>query len=237
MQKKVVIIPTYNESENIDPIIKEVLSYVPEVHILVVDDNSPDGTAGVVEEIMKTNPRVSILKRKGKEGLGKAYRNAFEVLLSDPTVEVLCTFDADFSHDPRYLPSMFNLLKSADVVIGSRYAKGGGVDDGWTMYRKLLSRAANFYIRSITRIPVSDCTSGFHMIKTSQLRKIDLNAINSSGHAFLIELKYSLFKSGARMAEVPVILRARAKGVSKVSGRAYKEGLLAPLRIVFKRKA
>lgn len=236
MQKIVVIIPTYNEAQNIAPIIARVREFEPTVDILVVDDNSPDGTADVVRDLMATDTHLALLSRRGKEGLGKAYLNAFSEVLKDSSIEWVQMMDADFSHDPKYLPNMFAASGHADVVIGSKYVPGGGTV-GWVAWRRWLSRFANRYCRIITGMPVNDCTAGFILMRTSFMRDAHLEAINTKGHAFMMELKYRLWKKGARIVEIPILLEDRQHGASKMSRGVIIEGILAPWKMRFKKAA
>lgn len=233
MQKIVVIIPTYNEVENIAHIVRRVRESLQHARVLVVDDNSPDGTGAIVRALMAQDSNISLLSRRGKDGLGKAYLDAFAEVLKDQSVEWVQVMDADFSHDPKYLPNLSAVSDSADVVIGSRYVAGGGTV-GWTLWRKLLSRFANLYCRIVTGMPISDCTAGFILMRADLLRAIPLQSIKSSGFAFLMELKYMLWKHGARIAESPVMFQDRLDGTSKLSGHIVREGLLAPLIMRFK---
>lgn len=234
MQKIVVIIPTYNEAQNIAPIIARVREFEPTVDILVVDDNSPDGTAGVVRSLMQKDSHLSLLSRKGKEGLGKAYLNAFAEVMKDPNVEWIQMLDADFSHDPKYLPSLFAQTTNADVVIGSRYVKGGGTV-GWSFWRRWLSRFANAYCRVITGMPLNDTTAGYILMSTSFMKNAYLEDIHTRGHAFMMELKYRLWKKGARIVEIPILLEDRQHGASKMSRGVIMEGVLAPWKMRFKK--
>ncbi len=234
MQKIVVIIPTYNEAQNIAPIITRVRESAPEIHIRIVDDNSPDGTADVVRELMAKDTYISLLSREGKEGLGKAYLSAFAEVLKDPSVEWIQMMDADFSHDPKYLPFLFAQTTNADVIIGSRYVNGGGTV-GWTLWRRWLSRFANRYCRVITGMPVNDCTAGFILMRTSFIREGHLEDINAKGHAFMMELKYRLWKRGARIVETPILLEDRQHGASKVSRGVIIEAVLAPWKMRFRK--
>ena len=233
MQNIVVIIPTYNEAQNIALIASGVRESAPEVRILIVDDNSPDGTASIVRELITKDTNISLLSRKGKEGLGKAYLNAFAEVLKDPSVEWIQMMDADFSHDPKYLPNMFAASEHADVVIGSKYVPGGGTV-GWVAWRRWLSRFANRYCRVITGMPVNDCTAGFILMRTSFMLKAHLEDIRAKGHAFMMELKYRLWKEGARIVEIPILLEDRQHGASKMSRGVIIEGVLAPWKMRFK---
>lgn len=236
MQNRVVIIPTYNEAQNIAPIIARVREFEPAVDILVVDDNSPDGTATIVQGLMTSDVHIKLLNRKGKEGLGKAYVHAFTEVMKDPNVEWIQMMDADFSHDPKYLPEAFAARDQADVVIGSKYVPGGGTV-GWVAWRRWLSRFANYYCRIITGMPVNDCTAGFILMRTSFMREAHLEDINAKGHAFMMELKYRLWKKGARIMEIPILLEDRQHGVSKMSRGVIMEGVLAPWKMRFKKAA
>lgn len=228
----IVVIPTYNERKNIGALIKEIFSVVPEIHILVADDNSPDGTAVTVEELIKKYPNLSLLKRPVKNGLGRAYIEAFKKLLTNSETENIITMDADFSHNPKYLPEMLEATKEHDLVIGSRYVKGGGITH-WEFWRRLLSRGGNFYVRMILGRKILDWSSGFNCIKVSILRNIDLNKIEFSGYAFLSSLKYFLVKAGVRTKEIPIIFEERRGGKSKISGNIIREGILAPWKLLF----
>ena len=234
MDKTVIIIPTYNEAENIGKIIARVREFLPKIDILVVDDNSPDGTADIVRALMASDSHVRMLNRKGKEGLGKAYLNAFDEAMKDPSVGWIQMLDADFSHDPKYLPGMLALRENADLIIGSRYVPGGGTI-GWVLWRRWLSRFANAYCRFITGMPVNDCTSGFNLMRTSFMREARLGEIHAKGHAFMMELKHRLWKAGARVVEVPVLLEDRHAGKSKMSKGVIFEGVKAPWKMRFRR--
>ncbi len=231
--KTVVVIPTYNERDTVESIIHRVFETVPNINVLIVDDNSPDKTSEVVEALMNKFPNLSILKRKGKEGLGKAYVHAFKVILSDHNIERIITMDADQSHDPSYIPSMLKLSKDYDLVIGSRYVKGGDIV-GWEKSRKFLSYFGNLYSRLITRIKVKDLTAGYNVISTDFLRLINLDNIGSAGYSFTIEFKNCFSRSGARIYEFPIIFRNRVVGESKISKKIIYEGLLIPWRLISK---
>jgi len=228
--KTTIIIPTYNERENIAQIVPEIFKHAPEVRILVVDDNSPDKTYDVVREMQKKFPNLSLLLRQQKAGLGKAYIHAFETVLEDGKSDAILMMDADFSHNPEYVPAMLKLGAEAGVVIGCRYIKGGKIVD-WPLSRRLLSRFANFYAGAILRLPIHDYTSGFIFMRTEYLRKVNLDNINSRGYAFLMELKSLLWLRGARIAELPIVLRDRTRGASKMSGGVIWEGVGAPWKI------
>lgn len=233
--KSVIIIPTYNERENISQLVTEIFNAVPpSVYVMVVDDNSPDGTGDIVESLKKVFPRLSLLRRSGKEGLGKAYLDAFEKVLADRDADSVIMMDADFSHHPRYLKEMLSKKDDYDVIIGSRYISGGGVE-GWELWRRVLSFGGNLYCRIITRMPITDCTGGFNLIRTDILRTIDPSGFDASGYAFILELKYFLFKEGARFVEFPIIFKNRTGGESKISNHIIKEGILAPWKMIMKK--
>jgi len=234
MSKISILIPTYNEKENIEIIIRTIFSLHPDIYIKVIDDNSPDSTANVVQVLMNEFPNLSILKRKGKEGLGKAYINGFEEILQDGTFSHVCMMDADFSHDPKYLSEIIKNSLDFDVVVGSRYIKNGGTE-GWELWRRMLSRWGNFYCRNITRMPIRDCTGGFNLIKAEILRKVDFSRFDTSGYAFIMELKYSFYKLGAKFKEVPIIFKNRTGGESKISNHIIREGILAPWKLIIKK--
>jgi len=229
--KDVIIIPTYNEKKNIGKLLRIISSILPSTHVLVVDDNSPDGTSEEVKKIKKEIPNLELLLRPDKEGLGKAYIDAFRKVLTDSDIRCIYTMDADFSHSPQFLLKIFQEIEKFDVIIGSRYVKGGGIQ-GWPFWRKALSRLANLYAQIVLALPIKDCTSGFLCIKTSFLRKIDLEEINASGFAFLVELKYSLRKKGARFKEIPIIVENRKEGKSKITIGIVLEGIFTSLRLI-----
>lgn len=225
-----ILLPTYNERENVEPIIRAILAAVPAVHILVIDDNSPDGTAEVVRALCGEFKNLRLLPRPRKEGLGKAYLDAFGHVLAEGGFEAVLTMDADFSHDPCYLPGILAQGAAHDIVIGSRYTQGGGVE-GWEFWRRMLSGWANFYCRAITGMPFRDCTAGYMFMRADILRSLDLGGIRMSGYAFLMELKYTLWRSGASFAEVPIVFRCRRSGESKISSHIIGEGVFAPWRL------
>ncbi len=230
----VIIIPTYNEKENIGRLLKIVSSILPSVSILVVDDNSPDKTFREVENLKKEIPNLDLLLRQEKEGLGKAYVDAISRVLADPDVRSVCTMDADFSHSPQFLSQMFQEIgRGIDVVVGSRYVKGGGIV-GWPLWRKLLSRGANLYGQIFFHLPIRDCTSGFMCINAALLRRINLKEISASGFAFLVELKYALWKKGACFAEVPIIVENRKEGQSKITTGIILEGVATSWKVIRK---
>jgi len=232
--KTLIIVPTYNERENILLLVPALFSTVPDSDVLVVDDNSPDKTADVVRSLIRKYPQLHLLSRPGKQGLGKAYLHAFNEALKDEALETIIMMDADFSHNPSYLLAMLEARRHAGLVIGSRYIKGGGTE-GWEWWRKMLSFFGNLYCRLVTRMPIHDFTAGFNAIDANLLRKIDLSELTLAGYAFLIELKYRLWREGAQASEVPIIFRNRTEGESKLNGHIISEGIIAPWRIIFKK--
>jgi dolichol-phosphate mannosyltransferase len=234
MKKTCVILPTYNEKENIEPILKSIFKVAPNVSVMVVDDNSPDGTAGIVELLKNQYPNLSLMRRARKEGLGRAYIDAFKKVLSEGAVEKIIMMDADFSHSPSYLPKMIEESENYDVVVGSRYVEGGKTV-GWELWRRLLSRGGNFYARIITGMPIRDLTGGFNLINKNFLEKINLEDFDASGYAFMMELKDVLFRGGARFKEIPIVFKNRVGGESKISNHIIKEGVMAPWRMRLKK--
>jgi dolichol-phosphate mannosyltransferase len=224
-----VIIPTYNERENIPEVMRRVLEY-PRLSVLVVDDASPDGTGMIVAAEMEREPRVHLLRRAGKQGLGTAYVAGFRYGL-ERGARFLFEMDADFSHDPRYLPSLLHAAETTyDLVIGSRYIPGGGTTD-WGLLRRLISRGGNLYARLILGVPVADLTGGFRCYRRSALEAIDLDRIRSNGYSFQIEMAYRVRKAGLRVGEVPIIFPDRRVGASKMSKAIVAEALINVVRL------
>jgi len=231
--KIAVVIPTYNERENIKSLFERIFSYLPDSTILIVDDNSPDGTAGVVRELQKNDKRIFLLNREKKDGLGSAYRDGFRYLFSLGTFDKIVMMDGDGSHDPSYLPQMVAGGDPGLVTLGSRYVKGGGTEN-WEFWRRMLSYWGNFYSRLITGLPIKDCTAGFHCIGTKLLSRLPLDKFHASGYAFLIELKYYLWEEGAKFREVPIVFANRESGASKMSNHIIREGIITPWRLRLK---
>ena len=235
LNKILAIIPTYDERENIRKVIDLVLKVDPRISILVVDDNSPDGTADIVEEITRTNPRVELLRRSGKMGLGTAYVAGFKTALEqgfDAVIEI----DADLSHNPNDLPRMLRLAdKDAHFVIGSRYVSGVNVVN-WPLQRLLLSYFASVYSRLVTRMPFRDLTAGFAVIRREVLETIDLDRIRSNGYAFQIEIKFLAWKSGFKLVESPIVFVERTEGASKMNRRIVLEAIFMVWKLRFSRR-
>lgn len=224
MNPALVVIPTYNERDNIGPITRAVLAADPRVDVLIVDDASPDGTGEVADALAKDEPRVSVLHRRGKEGLGRAYLHAFRVGL-ERGYSYLVEMDADFSHHPRYLPRLLDeAVAGADLVLGSRYVPGGGTVN-WGLGRRLLSRGGSLYARRVLGVSVRDLTGGFKCFSRRVLEGLDLDAVMSSGYGFQIELTYRALKKGFSVTEVPIVFEDRRVGQSKMSRRIFMEAV------------
>lgn len=229
-----VVVPTYNERDNLPEIVEGILQHAPAAHILIVDDNSPDGTGALADELSAARPRrIFVLHRAGKEGLGKAYVEGFKYALARD-YEIIVQMDADFSHDPKYLPTFFEAIQTNDLVIGSRYVNGISVVN-WDLKRLILSKAASFYVRLITRMPIADCTAGFKCWRREALASIGLDRVFSNGYVFLAETSYRAHRKGLRIKEVPIIFVERRLGRSKMSGSIMVEGVLSVLRMPFRR--
>ena len=219
-----VLIPTYNERENLPKIVPLVLEQHPGIEILVIDDASPDGTGRVADELAAAEPRIHVLHRAGKLGLGPAYLAGFKWGL-ERGYPLLCEMDADLSHSPDMLPTFMEHAREADVVIGSRYLNGRVTVVDWPMSRLLISYFGCWYARTITGLAVADATGGFNCWRAEVLRAIDLNRIASNGYAFQIELKFRAARRGFRLVEVPIVFTERDSGESKMSGKIVREAV------------
>jgi len=219
-----VIIPTYNEMENLPRIVPAVLNQDDRLSILIVDDNSPDGTGQLADEMAEGNPSIHVLHRPGKAGLGKAYLAGFKWALEHEYDRVF-EMDADFSHDPKYLPKFLEATEKADLVLGSRYISGVNVIN-WPMTRLLLSYFANVYARLVTGMPVRDATGGFKCFRREVLEAIDLDNVRSNGYAFQIEMSFRVWKKGFTIREIPIIFTDREHGQSKMSKGIVREAIL-----------
>jgi dolichol-phosphate mannosyltransferase len=231
-RKKLIIIPTYNELENLPRLLPEVLSKDEGLEVLVVDDNSPDGTADFVENESQKNNRIHLIRRSSKQGLGTAYIEGFKFALQNG-YQLIFEMDADFSHDPDELPRFIEEINTADVVLGSRYKNGVNVIN-WPMRRLLLSWFANWYTRVITGLPVHDATGGFKCFKREVLESIDLDKVKSNGYAFQIEMNYKAWKKGFKIKEIPIIFMDRIKGKSKMSKKIVREAVTMVWKLRFK---
>ena len=225
-----ILIPTLKERKNLGKLIPAIFDLMPDISVLVVDDNSNDGTAEFLNSL--NYPKLFFLERKNNLGYGKSCIEGFRWFL-DKSYKYIVTMDADFSHDYRTIPQMLEKLKSADMIIGSRYITGGKIQN-WKWHRKILSRIANYYVRSILRLNIKDVTTGFNAYRKESLAKIDLNKIKSDGYAFLVELKYKLVKSGASFLEYPIVFAERREGQSKMSGKIILESVMLPWHLLNK---
>lgn len=232
--EKLVIIPTYNEKENISGIVRAILSLNKNYHVLVIDDGSPDGTAEIVRQLQILHPRELFLEeRKGKSGLGTAYIHGFKWAISRD-YQYIFEMDADFSHNPADLDRLYDACHSglADVAIGSRYVKGGGTVN-WPRNRILLSKGGSLYTRMITLMPVKDTTAGFMCYRKEVLDAMNLNELHFLGYAFQIEMKFAAWKLGFKIVEVPIVFEDRKHGTSKMHKGIVKEGILGVLKLRF----
>jgi dolichol-phosphate mannosyltransferase len=229
-----LIIPTYNERDNIATLVSRIRQAAGNEPILFVDDNSPDGTADEIRRIQATDANIHLLPRPGKGGYGSACRDGIKKVISENLADYVIQSDADLSHPPELLPTMIELLKTNPVVIGSRYVAGGGAE-GWDVRRRVLSFGANLYARMFTGVPVHDMTAGFVGYRTEVLKKIDLDSIRSEGYAFLMEMKFNLHRTGTRFREFPIIFHEREAGASKFNQKILIEGIKFPLRALGKR--
>lgn len=230
--KAMIVIPTYNEKENITRLIPEVLSQDPEVEVLVVDDNSPDGTGELVEGLTRENCRVHLLRRPDKMGLGTAYIAGFRYALARPDITCIFEMDADFSHRPKYIPDFLIAVEFADVVIGSRYVPGGGVEN-WGVSRKVLSKGGSLFSRYMLGLPVQDCTGGFRCYRREVLEAIDFERISSEGFGFQVEMLHQCHRKGFTIREIPIVFPDREQGTSKISKKIVLEAFLLVCRLKF----
>jgi dolichol-phosphate mannosyltransferase len=229
-----IVIPTYNEAENLPSLVEKILSLPnSNINLLVVDDNSPDGTGRVAEDLAEQHPgRMEVLHREGKMGLGSAYILGFRTAL-DGGAEAIGQMDADFSHDPEKLPQMIAMLENADLVLGSRYVEGGAVDEGWPFWRKGLSAWGNFYARTILGLTTRDVTTGYRLWRREALLGMPLEQILSSGYIFLVEMAFLAHKLGYRIGEVPIYFADRKWGKSKMNFRIQVEAALRVWQVRF----
>ncbi len=222
-ERALVIIPTYNERTNLPLLVPAVLAQDPRLEILVVDDNSPDGTGALADELARTEPRVHVLHRPAMAGLGKAYLAGFRWAL-DRGYAFVFEMDADFSHDPKYLPDFLREIRDADLVIGSRYKTGVNVVN-WPLSRLLLSVGANRYARWVTGLPLTDSTGGFKCFRRAVLEAIPLDRVKSNGYAFQIEMSFRAWRKGFRIKEIPIVFTDRVEGQSKMNKRIVREAI------------
>lgn len=225
-----VVVPTYNERDNLPLLVRGVLAH-PGLRMLIVDDGSPDGTGAVADALSAENPgRIEVMHRTGRRGLGRSYIDGLHRAIAMPGVELICQMDADLSHNPEYLPGLVAAAENADVVIGSRYLYGVSVVN-WPLHRIFLSTFANRYIRAVTRLSASDCTSGFRCWRRDALARLPLDEMVSDGYAFLVEMLFDAARNGCRIAEVPIIFVERRQGQSKLSAGVLLESVIMPWRL------
>ncbi|MBL9080073.1 MAG: polyprenol monophosphomannose synthase [Planctomycetes bacterium] len=226
--RTLVVIPTYNEKDNLEAIVAAIHAYL-DCDVLVVDDGSPDGTGAIADRLAAADPRVQVLHRQGKQGLGTAYIQGFRFAM-ERGYERVCEMDADFSHAPWDLPRLVHASRDADLVIGSRYVRGGNTV-GWDFRRRLLSRGANLYARCVLWSGIRDNTAGFRCFHTETLRGLDLAAVSAQGYAFQIEMAFRVVRAGRRVREIPIHFVDRRVGKSKMDGRIAREALLLVPRL------
>jgi dolichol-phosphate mannosyltransferase len=228
-----IVTPTYNEAENLPKLVSALFSLPLDLNVLIVDDNSPDGTGKIADELAQKFPgRVEVLHRPGKMGLRSAYLNGFQKIL-DGDSQALVQMDADFSHDPSALVEMEKLLESCDVVLGSRYVKGGSVDKRWPIWRKSLSAFGNFYARTILRLPLHDVTTGYRMWRRETLQRMPLERIQSNGYVFLVEMMYLAHCLQFKIGEVPIYFADRRLGKSKMSIKIQMEAAIRVWQVLW----
>jgi dolichol-phosphate mannosyltransferase len=229
-QNAAIVIPTFNERENIPKLVETVLGLYPDIHILVVDDHSPDGTSAAVREMQGRHANLMLLERMHNPGFAASYRDGFRKVLAEPWCHAVITMDADFSHNPNEVSQLLAKLAGRDIAVGSRYTPGGDVKN-WNLPRRMLSRAANFYVRAVLGMPIRDTTSGFLCMRREALENVPVHTTVSEGYAFLVELKYLLRHSGSHFVEHPIIFDERREGKSKMSAGKVWESLWMPWRI------
>lgn len=222
-QRALIIFPTYNERDNIEKIVHAVLPLDPRIHVLIVDDNSPDGTGEIADRLAKAEPKVKVLHRAQKEGLGRAYIAGFRWAIENG-YDFIFEMDADFSHGPEYIKDFLWEIQNYDLVLGSRYISGVNVIN-WPMSRLLLSYFANAYTRIVTGLPIRDATGGFKCFRRQVLEAIDLDAVHSSGYSFQIEMSMRVWKKGFRIHEIPIVFVDRMAGTSKMSKKIMREAI------------
>lgn len=230
-RKPLIVVPTYNERENLPPLLDRIFEVVPQVEVLVVDDNSPDGTGALADARAASDPRVHVLHRAGKEGLGKAYIAGFRWALERDYTHVF-EMDADFSHDPATLPRFLEAADQADVVLGSRWVEGGGTV-GWPLRRQLLSKGGSLYARTVLGVDIRDLTGGFKCFHRRVLAAMDLDAIQTRGYGFQIELTWRALRQGFKVVEIPIRFADRVAGQSKMSMRIMSEAFTMVWKLRF----
>lgn len=232
--RPVIILPTYNEKKNLEEIVRAIFEVgIPGLRIIIVDDNSPDGTGRIADHLAATYPPVEVIHRPRKEGLGKAYVAGFKQALADPQTGYVFEMDADFSHQPKYLPVFLEKIKEADIVLGSRYVSGGGVAN-WGLARRFISQLANTVIRLVLGVPIRDLTGGFKCFRRRVLEELQFESMESSGYNFQIEVNYRAFRRGYRIMEIPIVFIERRAGQSKFSFAIMLESFRKVLKLRFR---
>lgn len=231
--ESIILLPTLNERENLEVLLPQIFDYLPGISVLIIDDNSKDGTSELIIELQNKYKSLFILERKTRLGYGPAILDGFRWGL-DRSFRYLITMDADFSHDFRSIPHFLDALQTNDVVIGSRYVRGGEIEN-WHLFRRLLSRFANFYARLILGMDIHDITTGFNGYRSEVIRKLNLDSIKSNGYAFLVELKYKIKSRGLKILEYPITFYERREGNSKMSGRIIWESIWLPWKLRLRR--
>jgi dolichol-phosphate mannosyltransferase len=229
--KTLIIIPTYNELENLPSLLKEIFSYAPATDILIVDDHSPDGTGELAERMRAEDARVHVLHRSGKLGLGTAYIAGFKYALAHG-YDAAFEMDADFSHDPRYLPDFLQKIEEADLVIGSRYIPGGSTPN-WSLLRRFISGGGNIFARMVLGLKVRDCTAGYRCYRRTVLENVAFETIRSQGYGFQVEMAYRVERQGFKIVEIPIVFMDRRVGKSKMSHAIFVEGFINVIRARF----
>ncbi len=239
MPKTIVVVPTYNEKENLPKLTADLLALpVSDLEILVVDDNSPDGTGQLADELSAKDARIHVMHRAGKQGLGTAYIQGFGVAMKNYGADIVIQMDADFSHDPKYIPGMLDALKDVDVVVGSRYTPGGKLDEQWSVWRKLLSWWANVvWVGTILRTPIKDSTGGFRAWKRATLIGMDLSRVRSNGYIYQVEMTYIAARLGYKFREVPIYFADRRYGTSKMGLSVSIEAALRVFQVLWRHRA
>ncbi|MBO0780779.1 MAG: polyprenol monophosphomannose synthase [Ktedonobacteraceae bacterium] len=232
--KTLIIIPTYDERENLRPLLEAIFSQAPKTDLLIVDDNSPDGTGELADQIAREDSRVHVIHRSGKLGLGTAYIAGFKYAI-DHHYDAAFEMDADFSHDPRFLPDFLKEIEHADLVIGSRYIRGGGTPN-WSPLRRFISGGGNIFARVMLGIPVHDCTAGYRCYRREVLENIGLDGVESQGYGFQVEMTYRTLRQGYKIVETPIIFVDRRVGKSKMSRKIVIEAFTYVLRTRFGKK-
>ncbi|MBE3560944.1 MAG: polyprenol monophosphomannose synthase [Ktedonobacteraceae bacterium] len=232
--KTLIIVPTYNERENLRPLLEAIFSYTPQTDVLIVDDHSPDGTGELADQIRAEDRRVHVMHRAGKQGLGTAYIAGFKYAI-EHNYDAAFEMDADFSHDPRYLPVFLKEIEHADLVIGSRYIRGGDTPN-WSPLRRFISGGGNIFARFMLGIPVHDCTAGFRCYRRQVLENIELDEIETQGYGFQVEMTYRVLRRGYKIVETPIVFMDRRVGKSKMSRKIFLEAFIYVLRTRFGKK-